>query len=588
LLTGLNTNPNNLTTVGIRANLDTVAQLGMAANTVIRGSNVSAGVDTVLNTEGILGTSFNDTLVGGITNDILGGGRGNDTVVGGAGNDLLLLGAGAAYGLTVDMNALGIDFANQQTAATQKVLNLDSLSTFNNAFADGTYLAGSDASKQAAFNNARDLTVTQYGTTLTATITNGGNGLGTVTYWGMEGLALSALRDVAYGTVGNDTIWGADGSDTLFGGDGNDVLAGLIGIEMMSSDTRGEPDENDTIYGGNGNDTILAGAGASILYGDAGNDLLTGLWGNDTLFGGADTDTLDGGTGNDLLDGGLGNDMVMGGAGNDTLIGGGGTDVLIGGAGDDEYLYTGSETLTELANGGIDKVMVAAGNTNPTTFTLADHFEYAALANDASSGSGINVFSNVSVLIGNSANNVLLGNIDSNTISGGAGNDELAGFGGDDLLTGGAGADLFALSMSPFGGSQFEAGFGGQITDFNRTGANEGDKLLLKFRADTGSSYHDYAYSFNGGADFGNTAAGAPRAILSYDAGTGLLEIQLQQSVGNGWAFNSNDNTPDITYLVTGASDTAAAALSQASFMVDPGNTMGHPMMGDPFWGRSS
>jgi Ca2+-binding RTX toxin-like protein len=229
--------------------------------------------------------------------------------------------------------------------------------------------------------------------------------------------------------------------------------------------------------------------------------------------------------------------------------------------------------------------MVAAGNTNATTFTLAEHFEYAALANDASPGAGMNVFNNVSVLIGNSANNLLLGNVDSNTIMGGLGNDTLAGFGGDDLLTGGAGADLFALSISAFGGGQFEAGFGGQITDFNLTGASEGDRLLLNFKANTGPNMsQDYAYSFNGGADFGNTVEGAPRAILSYDAGTGLLEIQLQQSVDNGWAFNSMDNTPDITYLVTGASDTAAAALSEASFIVDSSNSMGHPMVGDAFW----
>jgi Ca2+-binding RTX toxin-like protein len=314
-----------------------------------------------------------------------------------------------------------------------------------------------------------------------------------------------------------------------------------------------------------------------------GDDLLTGLAGNDTLFGGDGLDRLDGGAGNDLLNGGAGNDTVTGGLGNDTLLGGGGTDVLIGGAGDDEYLYTGSETLTELANHGIDKVIVKAGNTNPTTFTLAEHFEYAALGN-STEYSGINVFNNVSVLIGNGANNLLLGNVDSNTISGGLGNDTLAGYGGDDLLTGGAGADLFVLNLSPSEYQQSDqvSGFGGQIADFNRTG-NEGDRLLLNFKA---NGWADYAYSFNDGADFGNTAAGAPRAILNYDAGTGLLEIQLQQSVGNGWAFNSSDNTPDITYLITGASDTAAAALSQASFMVDPSNSMGHPMMGDPFWGR--
>jgi Ca2+-binding RTX toxin-like protein len=591
LLTSLNSNSGT----GIRANLDITAQLGMAAGTVIRSSNVSEGVDTILNIEGMMGTNFNDTLVGGITNDLLGGGRGNDTIVGGTGNDLLILGAGSAYGLTVDMTALGIDFANQQTAATLKVLNLASLSTFNNAFADGTYLAGSDAARQTAFNGARDLSVTKNGTTTTATVTNGGNGLGTVSYWGMEGLALSALSDTAYGTAGNDTIWGVDGSDTLYGGDGNDVLAGTLGMEMISSDTErfAEANERDTLYGGNGNDTIVAGTSNSTLFGEMGDDLLNGLYGNDTLYGGDGLDKLDGGAGDDLLNGGAGNDTVTGGAGIDTLIGGGGTDVLIGGAGDDEYLYTGTETLTEVAGGGIDKVFVFAGNT-PNTFTLADNFEWAALGNSGGvggAGSDINVFTNVATLIGNSANNLLLGNTDDNVINGGAGNDTLSGYGGDDLLIGGLGTDLFVLNLSPNQDQQSDrvSGFGGQITDFNRTGVNEGDKLLLNFRAMNGSSSVDYAYSFNGGTSFGNTAQDAPRATLTYDASTGLLEMQFQQSDGNGgWAFSSADSTPDISYLITGASDSAAAVLNANSFLVDTSIDTTHPMQRDNYWGQQA
>jgi trimeric autotransporter adhesin len=589
LLTGLNTNPINLTTVGIRANLDITAQLGIAASTVIRSSAVSAGVDTVLNTEGILGTNFNDTLVGGAESNLFAGGRGNDTLVGGSGtgSDLLVLGAGTAYGLTVDMTALGIDFANQQTAATLKVLNLASLSTVNNAFADG-----SRNHTQDVFNGARDLTVTDSSITTTARITNGGNGLGTVTYWGMEGLGLSGLSDTAYGTAGNDTIWGLEGTDLIFGGDGNDVLVGDVNIELALAYPDNRPDfaGRDTLYGGNGNDTLVAGSSNSTLFGETGDDLLNGLFGNDTLFGGDGLDRLDGGDGDDLLNGGAGNDTVTGGAGIDTLIGGGGTDVLIGGAGDDEYLYTGSETLTELANGGIDKVLVFAGNT-PNTFTLADNFEWAALGNSGSVGDDINVFTNVTTLVGNSANNLLLGNIDDNVMNGGAGNDTLSGYGGDDLLIGGLGTDLFVLNLSPNQDQQSDrvSGFGGQITDFNRSGANEGDKLLLNFKAMNGSSSVDYAYSFNGGTSFGNTAQDAPRATLTYDASTGLLEMQFQQSDGNGgWAFSSADSTPDISYLITGTSDSAAAVLNANSFLVDTSIDTTHPMQRDNYWGQQA
>ena len=314
--------------------------------------------------------------------------------------------------------------------------------------------------------------------------------------------------------------------------------------------------------------------------------MLTGLNGNNQLFGGDGNDTLDGRDGNDFLNGGVGNDTITGGLGNDTLIGGGGTDVLIGGAGDDEYLYTGTETLTEVANGGMDKVMVFAGNTNATTFTLAENFEIAALGNSSNVGYGVNVFTNVNTLIGNGANNLLLGNIDDNVISGGAGNDTLAGFGGDDLLTGGLGADLFVLNLNPSSFNNQVGGFGGQINDFNRTGANEGDRLLLNFKTTDGTGY---AYSFNGGTSFGNTAQDAPRATLTYDASTGLLEMQFQQSNGNGgWTFNA-DNTPDISYLITGANDTTAAQLSANSFLVDPTINTTHPMQSNGgYWGQQA
>jgi Ca2+-binding RTX toxin-like protein len=594
---------NNHNGAGIKANLDITSQLGIAASTVIRSSNVSAGVDTVVNIEGVIGTNFDDTLVGSTSNDILAGGRGNDTIIGGLGSDLLMIGGASAYGLTVDMTALGIDFANQQTEGTKKILDLSSLSTFNNAFADYSYLAGTDAQKIAAFNTARTLTKTYYSDDaqslnpqpVTATITNGGNGLGTLTYWGVEGLALSDTADTLYGTSGNDTVWGFAGSDVLYGGDGNDVLYGTLSIDFMNTWYDPSNSERDTLYGGAGNDTILAGSSNSTLFGDAGDDTLTGLAGNDTLFGGDGIDRLDGGAGNDLLNGGLGNDTLTGGAGSDTFIGSGGTDVFIGGTGDDEYMYTGTETITELVDtaatasasayvGGIDKVVVFAGNTNATTFTLADGLEYAALANSTNPGYGINVFNNVTSLIGNSANNVLFGNIDGNTINGGAGNDTLAGFGGDDLLIGGGGADVFSLNLDPNHFNNQVLGFGGQISDFNRTGANEGDRLLLNFKDETTGTA--YAYSFNGGADFGNTANGAPHAYINYDASTGLLGIELEHRVGNQWVLNSTDNTPDISFLVTGANDTTGAALSAASFLVNPDMDLGHPMQGDGFWGR--
>jgi Ca2+-binding RTX toxin-like protein len=227
--------------------------------------------------------------------------------------------------------------------------------------------------------------------------------------------------------------------------------------------------------------------------------------------------------------------------------------------------------------------MVLAGNTNATTFTLADNFEWAALGSTTIAGDFANLFNNVTSLFGNGVDNRLLGNRDDNVINGGAGNDTLAGYGGDDLLTGGLGADKFYLNLNldPSAATGPVAGFGGQITDFNRTG-NEGDKLVLNFKTSTGL---DYAYSFNG-TDI-NNVVGAPRAALTYDQTTGLLEIQFQQSSGSGWAFAA-DQTPDISYLITGATDSLAPILSASSSFEVVSTGMNHPMHNNGLWGQQA
>jgi hypothetical protein len=65
--------------------------------------------------------------------------------------------------------------------------------------------------------------------------------------------------------------------------------------------------------------------------------------------------------------------------------------------------------------------------------------------------------------------------------------------------------------------------------------------------------------------------------------------MQFQQSDGNGgWAFSSADNTPDISYLITGTSDSAAAVLNANSFLVDTSIDTTHPMQRDNYWGQQA
>lgn len=64
-------------------------------DTVADLSSYGFGVDTYRNMEGVIGTSFNDTLSGGTANDNLQGGGGSDILNGGAGVDTLTGGTGA-------------------------------------------------------------------------------------------------------------------------------------------------------------------------------------------------------------------------------------------------------------------------------------------------------------------------------------------------------------------------------------------------------------------------------------------------------------------------------------------------------------
>lgn len=131
-------------------------------------------------------------------------------------------------------------------------------------------------------------------------------------------------NDAIYGGAAADTITGDAGDDTIQGGTGNDSVSGGTGADSISGDAGNDVlsggDGNDTLYGGADSDTLNGDANDDVLYGGDGNDSLAGGTGNDALIGDAGNDTLSGGDGNDTLTTGYGSDNVQGGAGNDTII----------------------------------------------------------------------------------------------------------------------------------------------------------------------------------------------------------------------------------------------------------------------------
>lgn len=560
---------------GIKANLNwydyrfDTTNSTIKAYSVIGSSNVNSGTDVVYNVDAIIGTNFNDTIVGHDGNNYIEGGRGNDTLVGAGGFDVLGLGGNSSYGLTVDLGAIrladntivNLDWSKYQSQSTALVMNLANLSSSANAYYDGTNHSS------ATFN------------------ANGGNGLGTMTAWGFEGIGLSEAKDTLYGTTSNDFVQGYGGSDLMFGGDGNDILYGNGPTTGIAAGTAGSNDL-DIIYGGNGNDTLYAGAGDSTLLGETGDDSLVGAYGADTLLSGDGNDVLNGAEGNDVLNGGIGYDVLYGGIGNDILIGGGTYDWLYGGKDNDTYLFTGNELIGENYQEGIDSVLVTTNG-----YYMGGNIENGALANMP--GATPNLMSLPSYLFGNEQANALLGNTGDNTLGGNGGNDTIAGFGGDDTIWGGGGDDLFALTLDPTDSIDPSTlnGFGGTIMDFNRYGEN--DQFLLNFIAGgTGNTGFHYQLNVGYGASFINGSAqsdGTPEAMITYEPGSGLLQIAFQHQVSGQWTYAGDNGNTNLSFIVNGPNDyTPAMNINAASFLINTDVDLTHPMQDqNSYWGTN-
>lgn len=272
---------------------------------------------------------------------------------------------------------------------------------------------------------------------------------------GTYSLALtgSALRNLIFGTPGDDTLDGAGGTDWLSGGAGDDTYivnspddqivenasAGFDTVLTRTSFALGDNLEVlkavwgvtvPSLMGNSLNNEILGNAGANALFGFDGNDSLYGDGGDDKLYGGNGHDTLYGGIGNDWLDGGAGHDRLYGDTGNDRLRGFDGNDRLYGGTGNDTlYGDKGNDLL--YGDTGNDKLLGGVGNDKL----------YGGMGRNTLSGGDGNDY-----LYGGAQVDILYGDNGNDRIYGDAGNDVLYGGLGNDTLSGGYGRDTFVFN----------------------------------------------------------------------------------------------------------------------------------------------
>ena len=229
------------------------------------GSGGEAQGDTLVNVEDLLGSGFDDvligndsanTLTGGNGDDEMGGGNGNDTLIGGNGTDVLVGGAGAD-----DL---------QGGAAFDIAFYLGSSAAVNVNLATGNGFGGE--AQGDTFNS-------------------------------LETVIASNFSDILTGSNAANTFVGRDGSDTFFGSAGGDILIGgqsafVDGTGIDTVNYFGQVNEiavnltNNTAQGASiGSDQLfgienVVGTGlGDLLIGDGDNNFFTGNAGGDLYAG---------------------------------------------------------------------------------------------------------------------------------------------------------------------------------------------------------------------------------------------------------------------------------------------------------------
>ncbi len=481
---------------------------GYAGNDTLRGDEGDDLIEGGDDTDQLRGDAGHDTLIGGLGNDSLYGGTGHDLLqgeegenylVGDDGNDSIFGGAARdiAYGMNdhdyIDLGG-GSNFGFGG-AGNDTVIGGEGADTIDGDDGSDSLEGGGGNDRLQGGDNDDHL--------------NGG--LGSDSLFGGWGFDTASYQDAATAISASLTAPGANTGEaagdiytsieSLFGSAHNDTLAGDFADNSLSGHHG-----NDTLRGDTGDDTVDGGDGHDRLEGGSGLDHLIGGDGNDTAFGGGtEADTIDGGRGTDLLFGEQGNDLMHGGDGFDNLRGGGGDDTIDGGNGNDG-LFGGTGNDSLIGNNGNDTLYGGPSGNDILLGGANNDLLFGEAGKDYLQGDDGD-----DTLNGGANDDTLLGGNGDDSLEGGAGNDSLfGGPEGADTLKGGQGSDfLFAESADDVldGGDGFDLLNGGAGND-SMTGGNGNDRLEGNLGSDTldGGAGDDTLFGGNG--DFSDTLIG--------------------------------------------------------------------------------
>ncbi len=441
------------------------------------------GNDTLINIQGVIGSLFDDVLMGDENGNVLDGMAGDDRIYGGAGYDTIL-------------GYEGDDYLDGGTDG-DSMFGLEGNDTF---IVDSPMDQATEFEGQGIDTVISSVSYTFFDTT---------SELENLTLVGSASINGSGnfLRNVIVGNGGANVLTGWGGQDQLSGNGGNDRLDGGLGVDRM--------------YGGSGNDVYLIDSNADFTIEKAGEGVDTVessvshtlraniemlmLTGDVDLYGkgNALSNIITGNGGANKLYGLDGDDRLIGGSGNDLLDGGSGLDKAFGGVGDDVYLVDSSiDQVVELADEGYDTLQSAGSAALGANF---ERLDLTGAGNINGTGNSLNNFvignSGANVLRGGGGDDKLYGRDGADVVSGEDGADWLEGGSGRDRFIGGSGVDLFVFRNGDFAG--LTTSTCDQIHDFSKA---DGDKIRLSL-VDNSQAAGDQAFSFIATAAFSGSRA---------------------------------------------------------------------------------
>ncbi|MDB5750779.1 MAG: Hemolysin-type calcium-binding region [Ramlibacter sp.] len=489
------------------------------------------GTDTLASIEGLRGSNFNDTLIGGDTAnegegkfEFFNGMGGNDFIDGGNGWDR-------------------VDYSNAFSRA-----NVDlTQGTAQDGAGGFDTLANIEAVRGGRFNDF---------------------------------IRGDAADNRLEGAAGDDHLTGEAGGDTLLGDDGNDTLRGEAGRDVFAygsssagdSETIGDLELGDSLFLAGVQvtelmpmgDTSTLTLGQAMLTTEGGNSTLvvrmvegenglvsitmqnvtaasgnfslvyhdTGTIGTELVFQLIVTD------GNDNLNGGSNNDFVEGLGGRDFINGGAGADTIHGGAGDD-YITAGGQW-----SGGADWIDGGDGY-DSVSYNVGTDTAGGVFVSTASSGTQIDPFDGSTDTLVNIESLHIQGSAFADVILGGAEHNYMSGHQGNDTITGGEGADSFAYDTDIDLDQDVDladiALFGtDRITDLGVDDSLNFGHLVWNGPVRTGD---DTSTLDVGGIMLGTPTAGTTQLYVRMAAGDGgLVTIDLTGTFdASQFALNSNE-----------------------------------------------